>query len=76
VGVENIMEKHSGHRRACWKFPKTGQLVEVGDRREREKFFYNEYTSNDIERDDASTRCVIELENIKLIRIERYVKVM
>ena len=44
------MEKHSGHRRACWKFPKTGQLVEVGDGREREKFFYNEYTSNDIDR--------------------------
>jgi hypothetical protein len=59
VGGENIMEKHSGHRRACWKFPKTGQPVEVGDGREREKFFYNEYTSNDIDSDNASTRCII-----------------
>ena len=70
------MEKHSGHRRACWKFPKVAKATKVGDGREREKFFYNEYTSNDIERDDASTRCVIELENNKLIHIERCVKVM
>ncbi|MBK8397372.1 MAG: hypothetical protein IPL26_19320 [Leptospiraceae bacterium] len=55
------MEKHSEHRRACWKFPKVAKATRVGDGREREKFFYNEYTSNDIDRiDDTSTRCIIK----------------